>query len=196
MVATPSTMLPLGTKAPSFSLPDVCTNQSIDLQTVDIHKGCLIAFVCNHCPYVIHLLDPLVRMSNEWIKKGIKVFLISSNDADKYPDDSPVKMRELAQKKQFQFPYLYDEDQSVALAYKAACTPDFFLFDSKLSLFYRGQFDDSRPGNQLEATGTELSLAVDSLLLNQPAPKVQKPSLGCNLKWKSGNEPEYFKPKR
>ena len=196
MVATPSTMLPLGTKAPSFSLPDVCTNQSIDLQTVDIHKGCLIAFVCNHCPYVIHLLDPLVRMSNEWIKKGIKVFLISSNDADKYPDDSPVKMRELAEKKQFQFPYLYDEDQSVALAYKAACTPDFFLFDSKLSLFYRGQFDDSRPGNQLEATGTELSLAVDSLLLNQPAPKVQKPSLGCNLKWKSGNEPEYFKPKR
>jgi len=196
MVATPSTMLPLGTKAPSFSLPNVCTNQSIDLQTVDIHKGCLIAFVCNHCPYVIHLLDPLVRMSNEWVKKGIKVFLISSNDADKYPDDSPVKMRELAQKKQFQFPYLYDEDQSVALAYKAACTPDFFLFDSKLSLFYRGQFDDSRPGNQLEATGTELSLAVDSLLLSQPAPKVQKPSLGCNLKWKSGNEPEYFKPKR
>ena len=196
MVATPSTMLPLGTKAPSFSLPNVCTNQSIDLQTVDIHKGCLIAFVCNHCPYVIHLLDPLVRMSNEWIKKGIKVFLISSNDADKYPDDSPVKMRELAQKKQFQFPYLYDEDQSVALAYKAACTPDFFLFDSKLSLFYRGQFDDSRPGNQLEATGTELSLAVDSLLLSQPAPKIQKPSLGCNLKWKSGNEPEYFKPKR
>ena len=196
MVATPSTMLPLGTKAPSFSLPNVCTNQSIDLQTVDIHKGCLIAFVCNHCPYVIHLLDPLVRMSNEWVKKGIKVFLISSNDADNYPDDSPVKMRELAQKKQFQFPYLYDEDQSVALAYKAACTPDFFLFDSKLSLFYRGQFDDSRPGNQLEATGTELSLAVDSLLLNQPAPKVQKPSLGCNLKWKSGNEPEYFKPKK
>ena len=196
MVATPSTMLPLGTKAPSFSLPNVCTNQSIDLQTVDIHKGCLIAFVCNHCPYVIHLLDPLVRMSNEWVKKGIKVFLISSNDADNYPDDSPVKMRELAQKKQFQFPYLYDEDQSVALAYKAACTPDFFLFDSKLSLFYRGQFDDSRPGNQLEATGTELSLAIDSLLLNQPAPKVQKPSLGCNLKWKSGNEPEYFKPKK
>ena len=196
MVATPSTMLPLGTKAPSFSLPDVCTNQSIDLEAVDINKGCLIAFVCNHCPYVIHLLDPLVRMSNEWIKKGIKVFLISSNDADKYPDDSPVKMRELAEKKQFQFPYLYDEDQSVALAYRAACTPDFFLFDSKLSLFYRGQFDDSRPGNQLEATGTELSLAVDSLLLNQPAPKVQKPSLGCNLKWKSGNEPEYFKPKR
>ena len=196
MVATPSTMLPLGTKAPSFSLPNVCTNQSIDLQTVDIHKGCLIAFVCNHCPYVIHLLDPLVRMSNEWVKKGIKVFLISSNDADKYPDDSPVKMRELAQKKQFQFPYLYDEDQSVALAYRAACTPDFFLFDSKLSLFYRGQFDNSRPGNQNEATGTELSSAVDSLLLNQPAPKVQKPSLGCNLKWKSGNEPEYFKPKR
>ena len=196
MVATPSTMLPLGTKAPSFSLPNVCTNQSIDLQTVDIHKGCLIAFVCNHCPYVIHLLDPLVRMSNEWVKKGIKVFLISSNDADKYPDDSPVKMRELAEKKQFQFPYLYDEDQSVALAYKAACTPDFFLFDSKLSLFYRGQFDDSRPGNQNEATGTELSSAVDSLLLNQPAPKIQKPSLGCNLKWKSGNEPEYFKPKR
>ena len=196
MVATPSTMLPLGTKAPSFSLPNVCTNQSIDLQTVDIHKGCLIAFVCNHCPYVIHLLDPLVRMSNEWVKKGIKVFLISSNDADNYPDDSPVKMRELAQKKQFQFPYLYDEDQSVALAYKAACTPDFFLFDSKLSLFYRGQFDDSRPGNQNEATGTELSSAVDSLLLNQPAPKIQKPSLGCNLKWKSGDEPEYFKPKR
>ena len=196
MVATPSTMLPLGTKAPSFSLPNVCTNQSIDLQTVDIHKGCLIAFVCNHCPYVIHLLDPLVRMSNEWVKKGIKVFLISSNDADNYPDDSPVKMRELAEKKQFQFPYLYDEDQSVALAYRAACTPDFFLFDSKLSLFYRGQFDDSRPGNQNEATGTELSSAVDSLLLNQPAPKIQKPSLGCNLKWKSGNEPEYFKPKR
>ena len=196
MVATPSTMLPLGTKAPSFSLPNVCTNQSIDLQTVDIHKGCLIAFVCNHCPYVIHLLDPLVRMSNEWVKKGIKVFLISSNDADKYPDDSPVKMRELAEKKQFQFPYLYDEDQSVALAYRAACTPDFFLFDSKLSLFYRGQFDDSRPGNQNEATGTELSSAVDSLLLNQPAPKIQKPSLGCNLKWKSGNEPEYFKPKK
>lgn len=196
MVATPSTMLPLGTKAPPFCLPDVCTNQSIDLQTVDIHKGCLIAFVCNHCPYVIHLLDPLVKLSNEWVKNGIKVFLISSNDAENYPDDSPVKMRELAEKKQFQFPYLYDEDQSVALAYKAACTPDFFLFDSKLSLFYRGQFDDSRPGNQNEATGTELSSAVDSLLLNQPAPKIQKPSLGCNLKWKSGYEPEYFKPKR
>lgn len=196
MVATPSTMLPLGTKAPSFSLPDVCTNQSTDLEAVDINKGCLIAFVCNHCPYVIHLLDPLVRLSNKWIKSGIKVFLISSNDVENYPDDSPDKMKELAQQKHFQFPYLYDEDQSVALAYRAACTPDFFLFDSKLCLFYRGQFDDSRPGNQLEATGTELSLAVDSLLLNQPAPKVQKPSLGCNLKWKSGNEPEYFKPKK
>ena len=196
MVATPSTMLPLGTKAPPFCLPDVCTNQSTKLGTVDIDKGCLIAFVCNHCPYVIHLLDPLVKLSNEWMNKGIKVFFISSNDAENYPDDSPDKMRELAQKKQFQFPYLYDEDQSVALAYRAACTPDFFLFNSELCLFYRGQFDDSRPGQQLEAKGTELSAAIDNLLLKMPAPEIQKPSLGCNLKWKSENEPEYFKPKK
>ena len=184
MVATPSTMLPLGTKAPSFSLPDVCTNQSTDLEAVDIKKGCLIAFVCNHCPYVIHLLDPLVRLSNKWIKSGIKVFLISSNDVENYPDDSPDKMKELAQQKHFQFPYLYDEQQRVAMDLKAECTPEFYLYNRQGALVYRGRLDDSSPGNAVKVSGKDLRDALNALLTVQSVDYNQQPSVGCSIKWK------------
>ena len=195
MVATPSTMLKLGTQAPIFSLPEPKSGTNITFDHQLTNKGYLIAFICNHCPYVIHLLPKLTELCNGWTEKGIQVYFISSNDVENYPADSPELMKQLANQYGFKFPYLFDEDQSVALSYQAACTPDFFLFDSSFSLFYRGPFDDSRPGNNLAVDGSHLVHAIDLLLSASPPPEIQKPSLGCNLKWKPGKEPEYFVPK-
>ena len=188
-------MVGLGTKAHSFA----CQIPSLALFTNLISskaKGCLIAFICNHCPYVLHILPTLSQLCNQWQEKGLKVVFISSNDVDNYPADSPDFMMQLTKEYDFRFPYLFDEDQRVALAYQASCTPDFFLYDSYYSLFYRGQFDDSRPGNNKVVTGHDLELAVERLLSNLPAPEIQQPSLGCNLKWKKGNEPDYFTTKK
>jgi peroxiredoxin len=191
MVATPSTMLPLGTQAPSFSLPNSKDNQTYNLVETE-RKGLLIAFICNHCPYVLHLLDHFTQSSNGWLERGIEVLTISSNDVEKYPADHPEKMSVLAHNYGFPFPYLYDASQEVARAYRAACTPDFFLFDKELRLFYRGQYDASRPGFDQPVNGENLGQAVECLLNEDSAPQNQVASLGCNIKWKPGNEPTYF----
>ena len=192
MVATSSTMLPLGTLAPGFSLPDIVGNSIVNLESFSQSKAYLIAFVCNHCPYVINLRERFSSLGNAALDEGVAVFAISSNDAQNYPDDSPEKMAKEALTAGYRFPYLYDETQEVAKAYKAACTPDFFLFDADLRLAYRGQFDDSRPGNGKPVTGADLQKAMDNVVTGEPAPTPQVPSLGCNIKWKSGKAPEYF----
>jgi peroxiredoxin len=192
MVATASTMLPLGTKAPPLALPNVLNGTSVQIEE-NGSPAHLVAFICNHCPYVIHLLDHLTEYFNEIADDGISVYLVSSNDIDKYPADSPDKMRDLATEYGFRFPYLFDDDQRVAKAYQAACTPDFFIFDHELSLFYRGRYDGSRPGNSMPVTGNDLKEALGRLLSGDVPPKQQQPSMGCNVKWKPGNEPEYFK---
>ena len=192
MVRTASTMLPLGTQAPAFSLPDTDGN-TVELSELSGSKALLVIFMCNHCPYVIHLLDHLTEYFNEIADDGISVYLVSSNDIDKYPADSPDKMRDLATEDGFRFPYLFDDDQRVAKAYQAACTPDFFIFDHELSLFYRGRYDGSRPGNSMPVTGNDLKEALGRLLSGDVPPKQQQPSMGRNVKWKPGNEPEYFK---
>ena len=191
MVATPSTMLELGTKAPFFRLIDSRNREPYSLNPSP-ENGLLVAFICNHCPYVLHLLPHLIQSSRLWQEQGIEVVTISSNDIEKYPQDNPEKMATLATDSHFTFPYLYDESQEVAQAYRASCTPDFFLFDQKLELFYRGQYDDSRPGNQKEVNGRHLNDAIDKLLLKESPPQQQVPSLGCNIKWIPGNEPDYF----
>lgn len=192
MSATLSTMLEIGTKAPSFELPDT-DGSKVSLNDIKLDKGVLVMFICNHCPYVKHLNEGLVEFANEYKEKGIECIAISSNDVENYPQDSPDLMKELSEKHNFPFPYLYDKTQEVAKAYKAACTPDFFLFDSNLELFYRGQFDDSRPGNGKPVTGNDIRAAANSLIEGERNFEPQIPSMGCNIKWKSGNEPEYFK---
>lgn len=191
MAATLSTMLEIGTKAPDFDLPDLEGNL-ISLQDLKPEKGILVMFICNHCPYVKLLNEALVKFANDYSEQGIKCVAISSNDVENYPQDSPELMKELSEKYQFPFPYLYDESQEVAKAYKAACTPDFFLFDDELKLFYRGQFDDSRPGNNKPVTGRDMRNAADKLIEGEATIESQIPSMGCNIKWKQGNEPEYF----
>ncbi|MGD8427567.1 MAG: thioredoxin family protein [Balneolaceae bacterium] len=191
MSSTPSTMLDLGTIAPDFKLFDTVNNQLVSLHDFDNAKGVLIVFMCNHCPYVKHILDEFVMAARDIQQKGIGVVTISSNDVENYPDDSPVKMAELARERQFSFPYLYDGTQEVAKTYHAACTPDLFLFDENYKLVYRGQFDDSRPGNNKPVNGKDLRDAVE-MLLDGKVVEDQKPSMGCNIKWKAGNEPEYF----
>ncbi|OUU08674.1 MAG: thioredoxin family protein [Verrucomicrobia bacterium TMED40] len=193
MVATSSTMLPLGTQAPDFSLLDPRSEKQVRLCEHSDQEGYLIAFICNHCPYVIHLLDHLAAHFNMWSKENIQCFAICSNDQANYPADSPQKMAELAEEKNFLFPYLHDECQQVAKLYKAACTPDFFLFDKEKELFYRGQYDSSRPGNDVKVCGSDLEQAVKNLQKGLPSPKQQIPSIGCNIKWKKGNEPSFFK---
>jgi thiol-disulfide isomerase/thioredoxin len=190
MTATPSTMRPLETKAPFFKLRDahglvVSSDQFAD-------KPLLVIFMCNHCPYVKHVREGMVRLTKEYRKKGVAVVGINSNDAKAYPDDAPDKMLQDAMKYNYTFPYLYDKTQEVAKAYHAACTPDFFLFDKDRKLFYRGQMDDSRPGNGVPVTGKDLRFALDAMLSGQPLFSTQKPSLGCTIKWKPGNEPDYF----
>ncbi|GIX00953.1 MAG: thioredoxin family protein [Pirellulaceae bacterium] len=192
MVRTASTMMPLGTEAPPFSLPNI-DGTTVSRDDFRGKKGLLVVFMCNHCPYVKHVADELARLADEYQAKGIAVVGINSNDVASYPDDSPEKMKEEAQQRGYHFPYLYDETQEVAKAYGAACTPDFFLFDDQFRLFYRGQMDDSRPG-QGQPDGRDLRAALDALLHGENPPEHQKPSLGCNIKWKPGNEPEYFNP--
>ena len=192
MVATNSSMLPIGTKAEYFSLEDVRSKNIVELKKENDVKGYLIAFICNHCPFVIHLLEHLTVQLNEMQKEGIKVLTISSNDVENYPQDSPEKMKELAQSYGFEFPYLFDESQEVAISFRAACTPDFFLFDAHLELFYRGRYDSSRPGSQHPVTGNDLVKAVDCLQLGNPYPEEQMPSIGCNIKWRPNCEPSYF----
>lgn len=191
MSDTPSTMLELGTKAPDFKLFDTVNNQLVSLDDFNNAKGLLVVFICNHCPFVQHILGEFVTTAKDLQQKGIGVVTISSNDVENYPDDSPKKMAAEAREKQFAFPYLYDGTQEVAKAYRAACTPDFFLFDENNELVYRGQFDDSRPGNDEPVTGRDIREAVE-LLFDGKVKDDQKPSMGCNIKWKKGNEPDYF----
>mgnify|MGYP001943937585 FL=1 len=192
MAATHSTMLELGTKAPDFNLPDVVTGDQVSLDSFGGKKALLVIFMCNHCPYVKHIRPAMVELANEYKKQGVAVVAINSNDVQKHPEDSPEKMAEEAEQYNYPFPYLYDESQEVAIAYRAACTPDFFLFNEQMQLVYRGQFDDSRPGNDKPVTGEDLRKALDLLLETGEIVEVQKPGVGCNIKWKPGNEPDYF----
>lgn len=193
MVLTPSRMNKLGLKAENFSLPDVVTGKIMSLKDFDSKKVLLVMFICRHCPYVKHVQFELARLGRDYSKKDIGIVAISSNDAENYKEDSPQSLKEMAKELDFKFPYLYDESQKVAHAYEAACTPDFFLYDKNRNLYYRGQLDDSRPGNGKSVTGQDLREAIDAVLVDRPAPKIQKASIGCNIKWKSGNEPHYFK---
>lgn len=191
MVLTPSTMLPLNTPAPDFSLPDP-SGKTYSLNDFKNAPGLLVIFMCNHCPYVVHLCEGLAAFGREYQDKGLAIVGISANDITTHPDDRPEKMAEVAKTAGYTFPYLYDETQEVAKAYRAACTPDFFLFDRNRKLVYRGQFDDSRPDSGIPVTGKDLRAAADAVLTGQPVAENQKPSMGCNIKWKSGSEPDYF----
>ncbi|TYP72932.1 thioredoxin family protein [Aquimarina intermedia] len=184
MARTPSTMLPLGTKAPNFTLIDTVTGSLFSLEKEKIEKGVVIMFICNHCPFVIHINEEIVRIANDYRTQGFSFIAISSNDVENYPQDSPILMRKIARENNYTFPYLYDETQEVAKAYQAACTPDFYLFDTELKLIYRGQLDDSRPGNGIPVNGKDLRSAMDAVLRNTKVSSNQKPSIGCNIKWK------------
>jgi thiol-disulfide isomerase/thioredoxin len=191
MVLTPSTMLPLGTITPDFSLRDVVSGQTLTLKDVTGEKGLLVMFICRHCPFVKHIQDQLAQLGQDYQPQGLGLVAISANNAVSHPDDAPDKLRDMAENVGFIFPFLYDETQAIAKAYKAACTPDFFLFDSAKKLVYRGQLDDSRPGNNQPVTGKDLRMAIELVLAGQPVPPDQTPSIGCNIKWKPGNEPDY-----
>jgi len=192
MARTASTMLPLATVAPDFSLPDTEGNL-VSAQDYREAPALLVIFMCNHCPFVKHILDGLVDLIPEYQAKGVAVVAINSNDVGSFPEDRPEMMAEVAREKGFTFPYLYDEMQEVAKAYHAACTPDFFLFDAERKLVYRGQMDDSRPGNNIPITGADLRAALNAVLAGKEIPAEQRPSIGCNIKWKQGNEPHYAK---
>ncbi len=191
MVKTASTMLPLGTKAPDFVLPDV-QGRRVALSDFADAPALVVVFMCNHCPYVIHVADGLAQLAADYQKRGVAVIGINSNDVEAFPADSPEKMAAEAKARGYGFPYLFDETQCVAKAYHAACTPDFFVFDKDRNLVYRGQMDSSRPGSDVPVTGEDLRAAIDAVLAHKPVASHQKPSLGCNIKWKPGNEPEYF----
>lgn len=188
MARTESTMLPLGTKAPDFTLQDTVTMNPVNLEKIKGEKGTVVMFICNHCPFVKHVNSELVRLCNDYRVAGFSFVAISSNDVENYPDDSPLEMRKAAQKNAYSFPYLYDDTQEVAKAYKAACTPDFYVFDDNLKLVYRGQLDNSRPGNGIPVNGRDLREALDNILNNNPQRKDQKPSIGCNIKWKQATK--------
>lgn len=190
MVMTASTMLPLGTSAQNFRLPDTDGN-IVSLADFKEARALFVVFMCNHCPFVKHILGDFVELVKEYQAKGVAVVGINSNDVANFPEDSPEMMAKVAKERGFTFPYLYDQTQEVAKAYHAACTPDFFLFDAHRNLVYRGQMDDSRPGNSIPITGNDLRSALDALLEKKQVPQQQKPSMGCNIKWKQGNEPEY-----
>ncbi len=196
MVRTASTMLALGTKAPSFALPNMQegANGKMVQNSDYTGKPLLVIFLCNHCPYVKHVASEIAKIGVEYQAKGVGIVGISSNDVTSHPDDGPTKMTAEAAAQGYTFPYLFDEKQDVAQAYRAACTPDFFLFDSKHHLVYRGQLDDSRPKNGLPLSGKDLRAALDAVLAGLPVAEVQKPSIGCNIKWATGQEPEYFDP--
>ena len=184
MAFTESNMIELGTQAPDFTLPDTVSGKDISLSDVKGPNGTLIIFLCNHCPYVIHVMEGITALAKDYQNNGIGFVAISSNDVVNYPDDDPALMKETAIKYGFSFPYLYDESQDVAKAYDAACTPDFYLFDAEKTLVYRGQMDSSRPKNELPVTGKDLRTALDALLSGKTIDTLQKPSLGCNIKWK------------
>ena len=190
MARTPSTMLDIGTQAPDFSLPEPLTGQTVQLSD---YRGLplLVVFSCNHCPYVLHMLESFSAFASEIQMQGLACLMINANDVEKYADDSPQNMVRLAHQYGFEFPYLYDESQQVAIDYQAACTPDFFLFDAQHRLVYRGQYDASRPGNDEAVTGADLKAASHALLNNELIPDQQIPSVGCNIKWRAGNEPQY-----
>ncbi len=191
MARTPSTMLSLNTPAPEFSLPEPASGKSVSLSDFE-NKPLVVVFMCNHCPYVKHIAAKLSELAANFLEQGVAVVAINSNDVSNYPDDSPDKMVEMVSEYGFSFPYLYDESQAVAKAYRAACTPDIYLFDQAHRLVYRGQFDAARPRNDEPVTGKDLQDAIKALLAGMPIADDQIPSLGCNIKWKPGNEPEYF----
>ncbi len=192
MVLTPSTMLPLGTQAPDFRLPDVVSGQIISLASFEDKTALLLMFICCHCPFVKHIQQEIAKLGQDYQYKSLGIIAISANDISKYPDDSPEKMKLMAQKLGFNFPFCYDETQEIAKSYTAACTPDFFLFNKSRKLVYRGQFDDSRPSNRIPVTATDLRQAIDCVLTDKLIDFPQKSSIGCNIKWKPGNEPDYF----
>jgi thiol-disulfide isomerase/thioredoxin len=184
MAATPSTMIPLGSKAQDFNLLDTVSGKNRSLNELRSGKATLIMFICNHCPFVKHVNKELVKLATEYIPKGVLFIAISSNDIVQFPEDGPEPMKKEAAAQGYPFPYLFDESQSVARAYDAACTPDFFIYDKDLRLAYRGQLDDSRPSNGIPVTGKDIRQALDQLIAGQPVPPEQKPSIGCNIKWK------------
>lgn len=192
MVQTHSRMLPLGTEAPTFSLPDP-DGKLHSLDGSGNPDAYLVMFICNHCPFVKHVREELARLGRDYLPRNVRVFAINSNDFDRHPDDSPANMKAEARKWGYPFPYLVDRDQSVAKAYLAACTPDFFVFDGSRKLVYRGQLDDSRPSNRQPVTGRDVREALDAVLEARPPGGEQVPSIGCNIKWRPGNEPDYFR---
>lgn len=196
MAQTPSTMLPLGTPAPAFSLPDVSSGRTVTIDELKGSRALLVMFICNHCPFVKHIRAGIAKLASDYRPRGVAVVAISSNDPHRYPEDGPAEMAREVIAAEYTFPYLFDEQQDVAKAYRAACTPDFFLFDSGRRLIYRGQFDDSRPGNGLPVTGEDLRDAIDAVLEGRQVPPDQYPSIGCNIKWRAGAEPDYFKSPR
>jgi len=191
-MAATSTMLALGTEAPDFSLPDTVSGDMVSLADYSDRRGLLVMFICNHCPYVKHVREELARLGNDYSNSDLGIVAISSNDIDAYPADSPEAMKTEAETFGYSFPYLYDETQSVAAAYTAMCTPDFFLFGAENKLAYRGRLDESRPDSGIPVTGAELRTAVDAVLAGDPVSDRQLPSMGCSIKWKSGSTPAYF----
>lgn len=191
MAAMASTMLPLGTRAPDFSLPNVADGKTVRLQDFEGKPALLVMFICNHCPYVKHVRPELTRIAADTMPRGLAIVAINSNDVRAYPDDSPENMKKLAKAEGWKFPFLYDETQEVAKVYRAGCTPDFYVFDRDRRLAYRGQLDDSRPGNRVPLTGRDLRAAIDAVLAGKPVAGEQKPAVGCSIKWKRGNEPDY-----
>jgi len=191
-MAVPSTMLPLGTPVPPFALPDAVTGRTVSPDDFAGARALLVMFVCNHCPYVQHVLPELGRVARDYAHDGLAVVAINANDLEAYPQDAPPAMKQLAEAEGWTFPFLMDETQAVARAYRAACTPDFFLFDRGRRLVYRGQLDDSRPRNDVPVTGRDLRAAIEATLSGKPVTAEQIPSIGCNIKWTTGNEPDYF----
>lgn len=190
MARTPSTMLDLGTRLPAFSLRDTVSGRSVRERDALGEKGLLVMFLCNHCPFVKHVLAEIGRVGADALSLGVGVVAVNSNDVEEYPDDAPPRMKELAEAQGWKFPYLFDETQAVAKAFRAACTPDFFLFDADGKLVYRGQLDGSRPGNDVPVTGEDLRRAIWALAHDAPVPETQLPSLGCNIKWRAGQAPD------
>ncbi|NJR15409.1 MAG: thioredoxin family protein [Calothrix sp. CSU_2_0] len=192
MALTASTMLSLGTQALDFNLPNVVTGQNISLATFADKKALLVMFICQHCPFIKHVKSELAKLGKDYLNSDLGIVAISSNDATKYPDDTPMCLEKMALELDLEYPICYDESQNVAKSYTAACTPDFFLFDSERKLVYRGQLDNSRPSNGLPVTGSDLRAAIGSVLAGKEIVGEQKPSIGCNIKWKPGNEPDYL----
>ena len=192
MASTVSTMMQLGTQAPAFSLPDVVSGKTISLDSFKGKNALLVMFICRHCPYVKHLEKEIARIGRDYQNRDVGIVAITSNDAVAYPDDSPASTKEMAIELGFTFPVCYDESQGVAKAYLAACTPEFYIFDKFNALMYRGQLDDARRGNDLPVTGKDVRVALDAILADDPINPHQKPSIGCNIKWKPGNEPDYY----